>query len=321
MLDDYQKQQSVVYQIMKNAVKNQKISHAYLFDIKNSSIGNEMVLSFVKYLLCPYYKSNLEECGSCTQCKRIDDFNYPELKIIHPDGLWIKKEQMDELQEEFSKKAIEGRYKIYVIDQVEKLNKSAANSLLKFLEEPEEGIIAILITNNLFQVLETIRSRCQILSFTNEKGINYNGQDMVDLLKLYVHSNIYNGDTEQENEKYKNFVDSVVQFIEFLEKKGKETILYTENLWHKKITEKEEFLLAFDVMTFFYSDILKFKCDRPMRVFFEKESLISSIANQNSIDQIVRKIDILMNLKQKIKINMNNNLLIDKLILSFIGGK
>ena len=58
---------------------------------------------------------------------------------------------------------------IYVIDKAENLNDSSANTMLKFLEEPNEGIIAILLTNNRYKVLDTILSRCQILSFSQKQ--------------------------------------------------------------------------------------------------------------------------------------------------------
>lgn len=319
MLDNYKEKQPIVYKMMKNTILNQKLSHAYLLNTKNCSYGNELALSFVKYLLCPLNKTNLENCGKCTQCQKIDDFNYTELKIIDPEGIWIKKEQMDKLQEEFSKKAINGKYKVYIIHQVERLNKAAANSLLKFLEEPEEGIIAILTTDNLFQVLETIRSRCQILSLSNYNESNKNLNTTMSRLLEYIHTNIFDSFGETQEKKFE-FINNILLFIENLEKKGQEVLLYTTRLWHSKIHEKEELLFAFDIMTFFYSDVMNKKCDRPIRIFIDQQELINFISEKNTIKELAKKINIIMNLKQKIKINMNNSLLIDKLILSITGG-
>lgn len=319
MLDDYKEKQPIIYQIMKNAVMNDKVFHAYLLDTKNCSFGEEMALSFVKYLLCPLKQSSSEKCVECTQCKKIDDSNYTDLKIIKPDGIWIKKEQMDELQEEFSKKAIEGKYKIYIIHQVEKLNKSAANSLLKFLEEPEQNIIAILTTNNLFQVLETIRSRCQILSFTKNKIENLD--TTIQRLPNYIKFPLFDLSNEEEQEKNLKLISTVIEFIKYLEKKEMDTLLYTTKLWHNKIKEKEELLFAFDIMTFFYSDILNEKCHRSIRIFVDEINLIQEIASKNTIEQLSKKITTIMELKDKIKVNMNNGLLIDKLILKLVGGE
>lgn len=321
MLDDYQEKQSIIYQMMKNAVTKQKISHAYLFDIKNSKQGSDMIMAFVKYLLCPEKKSNLKECGTCTQCQKIQDFNYTELKIINPDGLWIKKEQLDELQEEFSKKAIEGNFKIYIINEVEKLNKYAANSLLKFLEEPESGIIAILVTNNIFQVLETIRSRCQILSFNTEKENSNMGEDLIERLSKYIKQDVFFIENVEEKEKYNKFIQNVIQFIEYLEKNGTETLLYSTKLWHNNINEKNQILLAFDLMTFFYFDVMNQKCNREIKIFLEHKKIIIDINEKNDINYITRKINSIMNMKKKIRINVNNGLLIDQLILTLLGDE
>lgn len=318
MLDDYKEKQPQIYQMMKNAVENKKLSHAYLIDTRKCSFGNDLVLAFVKYLLCPYQFSNNQKCGTCTQCKKIDDFNYTELKVIHSDGMWIKKEQLDELQEEFSKKVIAGSYKIYIIHQAEKLNKAAANSLLKFLEEPEQGIIAILTTDNIFQILETIRSRCQILSFA-KNSFNQNLLDTT-LSNLLTYVRIHFIDVKNDQEKISCYIDTVLNFVEYIEKNGKDTLLYTTQLWHNIIKEKEEQLLAFEIMFLFYHDVLNIKCNRSIKFFVDKLEFIKFVSNRNNIDQIINKIEIIMALKKKIKVNANNNLLIDKLILKLVGG-
>lgn len=318
MLDDYKEKQPQIYRMMKNAVENQKLSHAYLIDTRKCSFGNNMVLAFVKYLLCPYQNSNNKKCGTCTQCNKIDDFNYTELKIINPDGMWIKKEQLDELQNEFSKKVIVGSYKIYIIHQAEKLNKAAANSLLKFLEEPEKGIIAVLTTDNIFQVLETIRSRCQILSFSK----NSFNQDQLNstLSNLLTYVKIHFLDQKNDQERIYCYINTVLKFVENIEKNGEDTLLYTNKLWHNIIKEKEEQLLAFEIMFLFYHDVLNMKCKRSIKFFLDKLDFVKFVSDRNNIDRIINKMDIIMNLKKKIKFNANNNLLIDKLILKLVGG-
>ena len=132
-----------------------------------------MILAFVKILICPNHYTNKDKCHNCNTCFLIDNHSYPELKIIKPDGLWIKKEQLLGLQKQFSYKAIQGNKKVYIIYEAEKMNSSAANCMLKFLEEPEDDIIAILISNNIHQLLPTILSRCQIITFKQNKIEDY----------------------------------------------------------------------------------------------------------------------------------------------------
>ena len=173
MLDEFKNSQKIIYQMMQNAAKNQRFSHAYLIDANHYPLKSEIAIAIAKFILCPNNYTNSKNCKECTQCKRIDDGNFTELKIIKPDGAWIKKEQLEELQRQFSTKAIETKYKIYIIHEAEKMNSSAANSILKFLEEPEPGIIAILITDNMYQLLDTIISRCQIISLSNSKNYSF----------------------------------------------------------------------------------------------------------------------------------------------------
>ena len=83
--------------------------------------------------------------------KLVETNNYPDLKIIETNNLQYKKEEIKNLQKEFKTKPIYGKYKIYIIKECEKLTENISNTILKFLEEPEEGIIAILMVENEYQ--------------------------------------------------------------------------------------------------------------------------------------------------------------------------
>ena len=198
MLDDYIVEQEKVVKILKNSIQKNKVSHAYLFETNGYKNQKELALAFAKMLLCPYNYSNNKICVNCTQCKNIDKNIFPEIKIIDTDGLWIKKEQLDVLQKEFSEKSILKNKKIYIINHADRLNKSSANSILKFLEEPEENIIAILTTDNMYQMLDTIISRCQIISFSRKNELyeelplnkikNYDFEEINDLKNVVLKS-------------------------------------------------------------------------------------------------------------------------------------
>ena len=111
MLDDYKDKQSVAYNIMMNEINNDHISHAYLIDENNNNDSFNIVMAFIKEILC----SKLDVNHRQVLCKRIDDGNYPEIKIIEPDGMLIKKKQILDLQQEFSRSAFEGSKRIYII--------------------------------------------------------------------------------------------------------------------------------------------------------------------------------------------------------------
>jgi len=309
MLDDYKDQQPIVYKMLINAIKKNRNSHAYLFEIHGNSKALEIVLSFVKYVLCPKNYSNREFCKNCNQCRTIDDNNYIELKIIKPDGLWIKKEELTELQKEFSKKAITGNKKIYIITEADKLNQSSANSILKFLEEPEENIIAILMVENKYQLLDTILSRCQILSLLNtEKNSSNNYYDKI--------NNIINN--EQIDAEITN---KIIEFINFYEKNGIDTLLHLQKLWHQYFQDKKIIADAFEIMLLYYMDVLNISCGYNINIFDSNTKELELIKNNNTINQLIYKINTILKLKENIKFNINSSLLMDKLILEFEEGK
>ncbi len=176
------------FEVTNNYIKNKKVSHAYLIEVSNYEQDFFDVLNFVKMLLCDCSKEDLIN-NKNNICTLIDDGNYPDLKIIEADGQWIKKNQMLELMDEFQNKSLLDNKKIYIIKEAEKLNNSSANTILKFLEEPEEGIIAILLTKNRFQVIETILSRCQFLNLSTESVGNDLSSDSRMLFEYILNGN------------------------------------------------------------------------------------------------------------------------------------
>ena len=93
----------------------------------------------------------------------IDNNTFSDLRIINPSGKNIKKEQINQLISDFNNKSVNDNIRFYIIEFAEDLNDFSANALLKFLEEPENNIIAFLITKNINKVLSTIASRSQVL--------------------------------------------------------------------------------------------------------------------------------------------------------------
>ena len=303
MLDDYKLNQPVVYKTLINAVKKNKFSHAYLFETHGYAKSLDLVLSFVKYILCPNNYSSNTSCNECSMCKNIDNNNHIELKIIKPDGLWIKKEQLTDLQQEFSKKAITGNKKIYIITEADKLNPAASNSILKFLEEPEENIIAILMVENKYQLLDTIISRCQIISLLNKPFDNLN--TTYEKVK-----NIINNENLDEEK-----LDKIINFVNYYEKHKLDTILNTHKLWHQYFTDKEIITDALEIMSLYYMDAINMKCGYHLNIFDKYESNLREIMDKNNINKLLHKINIVLELKDLIKYNINTSLLMDKLIL------
>lgn len=277
------------FDLLVNEVKKGYISHAYLIDENKNNLAFDMIISLIKEIFCLDVSDEIKE----RICKRIDDNNYPEFKIIEPDGMLIKKQQIMDLQKEFSMEAVEGNRRIYVIRDCEKMRPETANSMLKFLEEPENNLVAFLMTNNINSVLETIISRCQIVKLNNNNNCNIVNEE-IDLL--------------------------VLDFIDNIEKKGRKSIIDNEKLLADIINSKdrEKLLIFIDKLIDMYYSIMKIidEGENSRVLYYDK---LVKYAKNNNISRIINKMDRLVKCKDAIKYNVNINLLIDKLILS-IGG-
>ena len=306
MLDDFISDQAIAYKIFKNSIIKNKLSHAYLINTNGYHKGFDFAKAFAKYLLCPNNETGSHECSVC---HLVDNNSYSEFKVIEADGLWIKKEQTDELQEMFSMKSLSGR-KVYILNGVENLNISAANSILKFLEEPEEGIVAILITDNIYKVLGTIVSRCQVINLNN---VQVKSDDML----LNVGNQLYN-DSDKINEFVNdsesiNKIGHVIDFIEYLYSNKLDTLVYINKYWNDFFKGKDDYLFAFNIMIMFYSDVINYKMGNDI-ILSEFKSNIEKFSelDYNIINNIL---NLIMEVREDLYSNVNLNLLMDKFII------
>lgn len=308
MLDDYIETQSIAYKIIKNQVINDLVSHAYIIESNKSNVGMSFAKSFAKTLLCPNKYTNLNNCDKCTQCKNLDENNFIEFKIIEPNGNWITKEQIEDLQNTFMKKPIVGTKKVYIINHFDKMRQNLMDKMLKFIEEPLDGIIAILVTDNKNKIIETILSRCQLISL---KTISEPASDNI----------IENIKNNIDFSKYKNIeineekIDKIINFISYYEKNKKKTLLFTKELWHDNFNNQEENDFCLNVILLFYKEILNYKIDNKIEIFKKYENILKDINKNNDINQISDKIVVIIEIINKIKYNVNQNLIIDKLII------
>ena len=309
MLELYKDGQPIFYNMVNNAIKNNKLSHAYIFDSNGNPDVMDIVLSFVKEIIC---MDITDDNNIKNICKRIDDGNYVDVKVIKTDCIWIKKDQLLDLQSEFNNKAFEGNKKIYIIRSAEKMNVQTANSILKFLEEPVDDIIAILITDNINMLLPTIISRCQVIKL-NKKKCSYDTiSNLSDLLISYG----YNDISDDNKEK---IINDVIGFTEYIENYKLDTLIYTKKLWHNNFKDRNYNIIGINLMIYFYYDVIRYKSGLKILFFNDYEDNIIKIANMNDIDVLCDKIKVLNDTLNNIKYNLNINLLIDKLVIDMCG--
>ena len=165
MIDRLKQEQPVVYQTLKNCLEHDRLSHALLFAGPKGTPKMETALLVAQSQFCG--DAHPFGCGQCAVCQRTERKEYTDLIILDGSSKSIKKEEILDLQEQFSKTALEksGR-KMYIINAAENATTEALNSLLKFLEEPMSAdVTAVLIVESTDRLLPTIVSRCQILPF------------------------------------------------------------------------------------------------------------------------------------------------------------
>lgn len=165
----WQKQQ---WELLQNRRMQQKLPHALLLGGQQGVGKEQFSHAFVYGLFCLNRQQHSQACGQCRSCSLLNNNAHPDRLHIEPDenGKAIKINQIHAITDFLHKTALLGQYRVVIISQAEAMNHSAANALLKMLEEPGDGSMIVLISHYPSLLTATIRSRCQIMTFP---AVNY----------------------------------------------------------------------------------------------------------------------------------------------------
>jgi DNA polymerase III subunit delta' len=154
-----------IIEVLRRSLHSGKTAHSYLFEGVSGCGRKKTALTLIQALFCTTRPD--DACGVCPSCRKIDGGNHPDIHLIAPlpDKRDISIEQLREMQHILSLRPYEAPRKACIIDPAERMSVSAANSLLKTLEEPPGNALIILLTENAGMLLPTVRSRCQLLRF------------------------------------------------------------------------------------------------------------------------------------------------------------
>lgn len=288
------------------AINNNRLSHLYL--ISGSKGTGKIELAYkVASLLLNAQKESLKE-GNIN------------LFFLEPQGQNIKVSQIEQLQEEFSKTSLVAGYRVFILDQVDKLNQSSANRLLKFLEEPlSKETIGLLLTENIELVIPTILSRSQIIylaskdEFELAAELKENEVEALtsELLPL-INKNIDELFKLKDDENIKMLVDAFKGFTKAMVEADNLYLYAEENL--KDIRYNKELVKYFlQFLIAFYLDILKIKSN-------QRVQLVSFIDLYNELKEInssiiQEKLQKTQELLEKINYNINIDLAFSQLII------
>jgi DNA polymerase-3 subunit delta' len=153
-----------VKKILSKALKQKKLPNSLLFAGPEGIGKKETALVVAKALNC--LKKSADACEECAHCRAINNGNFPDVMVISPVKDMLKINQMRLLKDTAHLKPMAGHKRIFIVEEAEKMNDEASNSLLKILEEPPSFSHIILITPNPYRIMPTIKSRCQLFSFS-----------------------------------------------------------------------------------------------------------------------------------------------------------
>lgn len=326
--DQLEELQPSVLKMLKNSLLKTRVAHAYLLEGIRGTGKKEIALLITKALFCDSLIEGYKPCEACHNCRRINSGNHPDVHKVEPDGLSIKKQQIQDLQEEFSKKGVESLRKVYMISDADKMSVSAANSLLKFLEEPNSQTTAFLLSEQPQQLLPTILSRCQILSFkplSPSAMISQLTENGVNPMKAPLLAQL----TNNLDEAYELNVDDwfaqaqiiVLKLYEVLRKNPLEAMVTLQGDWFSHFKEKEQINRGLDLLLLIFKDLLYIQLDKQEQIVFKAESdRLRQYALETSGRRLSDQMTAILEAKRKLAANMNPQLMMEELVLNLQEG-
>ena len=290
---------------LSNSIKSNMISHAYMFEGPSGVGKNTMARELAATLL---EMENL--------------FNSPDYIEITPDGNSIKIAQIRKLQSDILVKPYKS-YKIYVIDEAQKMTVEAQNALLKTLEEPPKYAIIILITNNKESLLDTIKSRCEIIKFTPIPLVevaDYLTQTGVDKNRASLLANFSRGSMQKaielsESEDFHIMRDEVQKYVETFLTGSMLDIMDIQSSIEKY---KDNITNVLDLLVNYFRDIMMVKenVDSSMIINLDRLVFIKNMSTKITYSQLSKIIDIIEETKNKLRSNCNFNISVQVMTLN-----
>ena len=272
-------------------LKSDRMNHAYLFS------GDFASFDFALYLAKSRFCENLQDglpCGKCRECQLIAENEFSDVKIVKPSGQVIKTDTIRELMRDFSRSGFEGKSQVFIIQDCEKMHVNAANSLLKFIEEPQSSSYMILLTSDENKVLPTIKSRTQIFRFPKNKPLLIEQAEKAGVLKTQAEilaelaKTPKHLDELMQDKKILDVIQTCERFVTVLFKEKMLAYLETGHLVQVAL-EKSDQELVFQLLPLFLA-----------KQFNQKESLVyleksykaqqmwkSNISFQNALEYMV----------------------------------
>ncbi|MDD9150675.1 MULTISPECIES: DNA polymerase III subunit delta' [unclassified Sporolactobacillus] len=273
-------QQKTVVRVLRHAVQRHELAHAYLLEGPEGTGKKEAALLLAQTLFCESPQDG-EPCRNCRNCRRIASGNHPDVIRIRleQDAATIKKEQIAFLLKEFSYRSVESSKKIFILEDAEKMTVQAENSLLKFIEEPHSGTLALLITAHMHQLLDTIISRCQVLTFIPlsdqaiEERLFQEHQPRALAKSAAALTHDYEGAAALcKDEWFAEARTQVIQLAQRLQLSSEAALSFIYEKFSPTFDSAQRMVMGLDLLLFWYRDILSLHLNRSETVIFEDQA-------------------------------------------------
>lgn len=309
---------------LQNAIRMGKVSHAYILNAPVSSGKMMIAEAFAATLQCE--KKGTEPCMECHSCKQAASHNHPDIIYVRhekPNTIGVDDIRV-QINQDIAVKPYSSPYKIYIVDEAEKMNVQAQNALLKTIEEPPAYGVILLLTSNADAFLPTILSRCirldlkpvaddKIKDFLMKTCgvVDYQADICVDFSQGIVGRAV----TLASSAHFNEIKDAALQLL----KRVKDIDLSEMIGAVKQISEyKLDINDFFDIMMIWYRDVLLYKATADVNglVFKDEVYEIKKQANTSSYHGIELILEGLEKAKMRLDANVNFELVIELLLLT-----
>lgn len=318
--------QEIAKRMLQNSLRRNRLSHAYIFHGPVGTSRKRTAIALAQAIFCEQRTD--DACGECLECRKVEHGNHPDLFVLEPDGTSIKIDQIRELQKEFAYRtsATDGK-KIYVMEQAEKMTVQAANALLKFLEEPNSQVVAILITENGHALLPTIQSRAQWITFVpmpREKMVRELEQEGYSPALIYPAVQLTAGLAAARELLATNWFAEIrnvmIQLVKETMTRFPSSFVTLGQKWSKSdLSSHTE--VFFDLLILWLKDMVQLcSGNKEKLVYIDQTEWMASLAYGRSAGDWVRALEKVTELRKRLRFNANPQLVLEKLLVDIQGG-
>lgn len=314
---------------LKNAICYEKISHAYIFNGPDLSGKKMLAEAFAMALQCE--KEQSFGCMECHSCKQAISHNHPDIIYVShekPNTIGVD-DIRTQVNSDIGIKPYSSKYKIYIIDEAEKMNPQAQNALLKTIEEPPSYGILMLLTTNADGFLQTILSRCITLNLRGVKTevikkylmTHYQKPDyLADICATFSQGNVGKAIQLASSEEFNALKAAVLALLKKTEELDVADISVTARELSEYKPQIDEYL---DLMTMWFRDVLYYKAAEDVNNLIYKDEVfdIKKQAARRSYHGIEEILDQIQTARTRIKANVNFELTMELLLLAIKENK